>query len=109
MDIEGMESQMATTRKLAADSKFSRIYGLASSRELGHSITELETLDVDLAIMIAVNWDEEAISLDYRNNMQCPTVMLSWWPESTPRAASHKVIAVDLEEFARLIGLPILP
>jgi hypothetical protein len=88
---------------LFEDPKIARIYGLASSTQVGQEITEPGILDVDKAIMIALNWDEEAISLDYRPNIDAPCVMSGIIVEN--KNIVWKKIADDFKSFADHIGL----
>lgn len=104
MDVAWMARETAHLRKLADRPEDARLYGLASSRRLARPVVEQHVLDVDLAVMIAVNWDEEAIFLAYRAGRDTPAVVLGWWPEDF--STSYRIIASDFEEFARIIGLP---
>jgi hypothetical protein len=76
------------------------IYGLASSKELGHKIEDERLLDIDNAIFIADNYDEEVICLDYRENPPC--VLAGLWGK---RYAKWYKMAPDFETFARELGL----
>lgn len=64
-------------------------------------MAEPHRLDVDLAVMIAVNW-EEAIFLDYRAGRKTPAFMLASWADYS--LTSDRVIASDFDEFAGAIG-----
>lgn len=100
---EWMERETAGTRRLAANPQDAKLYSLASSRILGHSIDDPSILDVDLAVLIAINWDEEAIFLDYRPSLDRPAVVVSTWENGGPNI--HRRIAEDFDEFAAKIGL----
>lgn len=99
---EWMERETAGVRQLAS-SEFADGYGLASSRRLGRAIGDPSILDVDLAVLIAVNWDEEAIFLDYRPSLTRPAVAVSTWEKDGPNV--HRRIAKDFDEFVGKIGL----
>ena len=77
-------------------------FGHASSQKSGHAITDQTILDVDLAVIIAMNWDEEAICLDYRTDLNNPTIVFSHWTETR---TVWQTVAVNIEEFANALGL----
>lgn len=104
MDVEWMRRETNGLRKIEADPTYAPIYGLASSARLGRAISNSRLLDVDLAVMIAVDWDEEAICLDYRGDIEVPSVTLSYWPDDQSNA-HHRKIADNFNEFAVEIGL----
>jgi hypothetical protein len=78
------------------------IYGLASSKESGYQIENELLLDIDKAIFIAGNNDEEVICLDYRENPAEPRIMIGLWNKTN---ANWHTIAPDFETFARELGL----
>jgi hypothetical protein len=86
------------------DPPITHIFGLASSSRAGHDITDVKWLDTDKAIMIALNWDEDAICLDYRLDPQNPRVVASYYDE-VDAGYRWKIIAPDFQSFAELIGL----
>lgn len=104
MDVEGMKRETNGLRKIEADPTYAPIYGLTSSTRLGHAISNSRLLDIDLAVMIAVNWDEEAIYLDYRDDIDAPTVVLAHWPDERSNAC-HRRIAENFDEFVEGIRL----
>jgi len=75
------------------------IYFLASSKQQKKAITELHMLDIDNALLIAGNHDEEAIALDYRNSSVEPRVLGSFHPKE------WVLLANSFEEFAEKVGL----
>jgi hypothetical protein len=88
---------------LIEDDKLANIYWLRSSLRMGKEITDTRFLDIDKAIIIALNWDEEAICLDYRSSMDKPRVVASCIDND--RIGQWKVIASDIETFTKAIGL----
>ena len=88
---------------LLRDPKLAKIYGLASAAQMGQEVTQPGVLDADKAIMIALNWDEEAICLDYRLNLGKPCVMSGPIVESKNNV--WKKIAEDFKSFPDHIGL----
>ena len=105
MNVDWMVRETKHLKELSARPQDARLYGLSSSRRLGRPVAESHRLDVDLAVMIAVNRDEEAIFLDYRAGLKTPAVVLTSWPDDS--LTSHRVIASDFAEFARTIGLSV--
>lgn len=104
LGVDGMIRETDGARQLATDPQQAHGYGLYSSRQSGASATNSQQLDVDMAVMIAVNWDEEAIFLDYRANKENPSVVLAYWPDNKAPAA-YRQIATDFAEFVAKIGL----
>gem|GEM_PF-2861852 len=82
---------------------YGRYYSINSSRATGRSIVNSNTLDVDKALIIAVNQDEEVICLDYRESLEAPIVVVSVYQHGTE--CEFKVIAETFDEFAIKIGL----
>ena len=103
MDPDRMARETDAARKLAANPVQARIYGIRASRDMQQPIADDTALDIDRAIMIAINWDEDAIFLDYRNTLD-PTVMLSYWPEDAGTVL-YREIAASFDNFATRIGL----
>lgn len=97
-----MKRETDGVRQLAS-TEFAVGYGLASSKKLGRAIEDPSILDVDLAVLIAVNRDEEAIFLDYRPSLARPAVAVSTWEKDGPNVLRR--IAEDFDEFAAKIGL----
>jgi hypothetical protein len=89
---------------LIANPKMARIYGCASSSRTGQEIIEPGILDVDKAIFIAMNWDEEGICLDYRPSLENPRVV-SGILEKNKNCIWWKTIAKDFKSFADDLGL----
>jgi hypothetical protein len=85
------------------DPKIGQIYGLASSNRTGQEISDLRILDVDKAILIGGNWDEEMICLDYRPNLENPCVVFSAMENRS--GFRWKIVADDVKSFADNIGL----
>lgn len=104
LGVEGMRRETAGACRLAADPQMAALYGLDSSRQRGRPVEDRRVLDTDLAVLIAVNWDEEAIFLDYRSGMSDPSVVLAWYPDDRS-PASHREIAPVFSDFTRRIGL----
>ena len=87
---------------LLEDPETAQIYGFASSIQNGNEILDEEMLDVDKAIMIAMNWDDEAICLDYRHSLKNPCVVSGIVEHNR---IIWKKIANDFKSFADHIGL----
>lgn len=87
---------------LIDDPEIAYRFGHASSQKLGHAIIDQTMLDVDLAVIIAMNWDEESICLDYRSDINNPTVVFSQW---TATRTIWQTVAPNIEEFANALGL----
>ncbi len=102
LDFDGMQRESSFDH-LIDDQKIADIYGLASSKRLGKTITNTEILDVDKSILIAVNWNEEAISLDYRTEYDDPRVMISIWEDD--QKMRWKMIAPKFTSFAEKLYL----
>ena len=102
LSFESMKRESNPTH-LIEDDKLANIYWLRSSLRMGKEITDTRFLDIDKAIIIALNWDEEAICLDYRSSMDKPRVVASCIDND--RIGQWKVIASDIETFTKAIGL----
>lgn len=101
---DDMAVETETIKRLAVDPEQSKVYALRSSRKEARPITDRTVLDVDRAVMIAMNWDEQAIFLDYRSEDDEPSVVLSNWTEVNGWA-SHRRIAANFDDFARRLGM----
>ena len=103
LDFDGMARETAAAHSLAADPTTARLYGLKPVAGSARLVVDEPLLDTARAVMIAVNWDEDAICLDYRETA-APSVVLSAWNDHAGNATWRR-IAVDFDEFARRIGL----
>lgn len=88
---------------LIDDSNIAQIYGHASSHRAGQPIIDPAILDVDKAIEIAVNLDEQAICLDYRSSSENPRVVFSTLDNNS--CFRWKTIADDFKTFADYLNL----
>jgi hypothetical protein len=104
LGVDGMIRETDGARRLTTDLQQAQGYGLYSSKQLGDSAMNSQQLDVDMAVLITVNWDEEAIFLDYRISKENPSVVLAHWPDNKAPAV-HRQIARDFAEFVVKIGL----
>jgi hypothetical protein len=102
LDVDGMR-QETDPEHLINDEESAYIYGLASSKRKGTPITDSTILDVDNSVLIVINWEEEAICLDYRTSYDDPRVVISLWESNQP--ARWKVIAPDFSSFVSQLGL----
>ncbi len=102
LDIDGMQRE-TNVGHLIDNEKLAWIYGLASSKRKGMPITDPAMLDVDFAVTIAVNRDEEAICLDYRTSFDDPRVVASVWEDDPP--ARWKIIAPSFSLFVSKLNL----
>ena len=104
LDFDGMARETRAARQLASDLTTARLYGLkalgVSEVPNGHE----GLLDIAKAVMIAVNWDEDAIFLDYRKAAE-PSIVLSCWSNASSNAICRE-IAPNFGAFAEAIGLP---
>src|SRR5258708_6664157 len=78
-------------------------YSLTSFSDPDRSV-DPGLLNVNRAILIAVNWDDEAICLDYAENLDVPRVVCGIWPEDRERC-QWKIIADTFEAFVEQLGL----
>jgi len=78
-------------------------YGMASSLQSGIAINDPGILDIDQAVIIVINEEEDTICLDYRGNEESPRIVAlganAW------QSGKWKIIASDFQTFAREIGL----
>ena len=82
---------------------YGHLYGLTSSND-PNAPRDSDLLDVDRAVLIAGNYDEEVIALDYRENLDEPKVVANTpFPHQGP--ARWRVIALTFDEFADRLGL----
>lgn len=81
------------------------IYGIYSSSESNSLAQSSGFLDVAKLVIIAVNWDEEVICLDYRENSNEPSVVLSIYPPTSEGTVQWKVLAKSFREFAEKLNL----
>ena len=95
--------RVGTLAEFSQHPKIARVWGAVSSSQTGQEVTDPETLDVDMAITIAENWDDEMICLDYRSSFDNPRVLFSG-DDSGP-SVRWKTIAKDIKSFADYLGL----
>lgn len=82
---------------------FGATYGLTTTGA-GDGLSHM--LDVNRAVVLAVNDDEEGMCLDYRVSVEAPQVVSGTWVgEGSDERVVWKTIAPDFETFARKIGL----
>jgi hypothetical protein len=81
------------------------IYGIYSGSDLNSTPQSNGFLDVTKSVIIAVNWDEEVICLDYCENPNEPSVVLSIYPPTSEGAVQWKVLAKSFREFAEKLNL----
>jgi len=103
LNVDGMIRETNAARSLATDPVQARLYGIKQRAGITASDADDSLMDSERVVMIAVNWDEDAIFLDYRRASN-PTVMVSQWSEHSGCATCHQ-IAASFEDFARHIGL----
>jgi len=97
---ESMESNTRQCYHLI-DKGFGEIYRIASSSRSRQPINDDPgILDVDFGVLLAINWDEEVISLDYRRSVDMPCVIAMVEPFE-----KWNIIAPDFKSFADQIGL----
>jgi hypothetical protein len=82
---------------------FEHIYNLTSSNA-SDRLSNPEALIVERSIVIAGNWAEETICLDYRDSLDEPSVVCGIWPDNRGRCY-WKIIAPTFAAFAEQLGL----
>ena len=94
-DVDGMHAETAGNIRLYEDG-YGEIYSLTHSESQDKSSNK-DLLPVDKAIIIAGNWDEEVICLDYRDSLDHPKVvcLIGYW----------HVVADSFDEFATMLGI----
>lgn len=102
LNIEGMERETAAGHRLY-EHGYADLYGLDSSKRKGVSEVEDTFLDVDKSVLIAMNYDEEGIFLDYRRNPDNPSVVASF--DYDNGRFRYKTISPDFFSFVELLGL----
>ena len=78
-------------------------YNLTSANDPDRS-TDSRLLQVERTVLIAVNWDDEAICLDYRESLDEPKVVCGTWPPD-PEPCQWKVIAETFDAFVEKLAL----
>jgi hypothetical protein len=103
LDLDGMIRETAGGLDIVRRGQ-GTIYGLVSTSDAEASRRHPDFLDVQQSVVLAVNWDEEVICLDYRPNGNEPRVVVSVWSgsQSPPQ---WKLVAATFDEFARQLGL----
>jgi hypothetical protein len=81
------------------------IYGIYSSRDSEESLHHADFVDIANSIVIADNWDEEVVCLDYRENPNDPSVVLSIYPTTNEGSVQWKMLAKNFREFADGLNL----
>jgi hypothetical protein len=84
---------------------FAETYSLLSSTPDNPPPDDPSRLDVRLAVVIANNWDEEGLCLDYRPGLSKPRVLAGLWPDEKDTPMRWRVVAKDFTAFMELAGL----
>ena len=79
---------------------YGNTYRIFADKDSNEFIQHPDFLDVTRSVIIAVNWDEEVICLDYRESSLDPVVVLSVWPETNDGTLHWKTQANNFREFA---------
>jgi hypothetical protein len=87
---------------LALDPRKSRVYSLIVSSHLASTSSDVGLLDIDKAVVIAINTDEDVICLDYHLNHEEPCVVTSIWGKG--RVIRWHIISPNFREFAQKLG-----
>jgi len=104
LSVDGMERE-TNGGYFTVEQGIGNIYGIYSSRDTKESLHRADFLDVVNSIIIAVNWDEEVICLDYRENPNEPSVVLSIYPTTSEGSVIWKVLAKNFRGFAEKLSL----
>jgi hypothetical protein len=106
LDFMKPEQMQRETDALIAlyEQGFAEKYGLLLSEEGKTAPDDPTRVDVRLVVVIANNWDEEGICLDYRPGLAKPRVMAGMWPDDEDALMHWRVIARDFPEFVELAG-----
>ena len=96
--IDMIKQESSPARQLD-NNHIDELYCMGSSKHRNKPITDLHILDVDNALLIAGNYDEEIIALDYRLDPLNPRVLGSFHP------CDWILLADTFAEFAEKIGL----
>ncbi|MCJ7622455.1 MAG: hypothetical protein MUO76_03050, partial [Anaerolineaceae bacterium] len=89
-------------KELVANTDMANLYGVASSKLIGEDITDLSFLDVDNALIIVVNYSDDAIALDYRESKSSPKVLANYDAEKCLR---WRLVANNFQAFVDAIGI----
>ena len=81
---------------------YAATYALASSKQAQAPIEDVKLLDIDKAVLVAINKDEETIHLDYRTSLDDPRVLTSTW---VGNGVVWKVAAASFSSFVAQLGL----
>ena len=87
------------------DQGYAETYNLLRSQPNQSTPDDPRRMDVRQLVVIANNWDEEGICLDYRPGLAHPRVVAGMWPDDKDAPMRWQVIAADFPAFAELIGL----
>jgi hypothetical protein len=82
---------------------FAEMYGLIQSNEGDAARDDSSRMDARLAVVLANNWDEEGLCLDYRSGLNQPRVLAGTWPDETS-PMKWRVIAKDFSTFVDRVG-----
>lgn len=104
IDVDQIRRESRSLDSLTANASTAEIFRQASGRR-APSPVELPWLDIDLAVLIAVNripGDDVALALDYRGDPTDPRLVASdFWAE--PHRCSWRVIAPAFTAFAKAL------
>ena len=67
----------------------------------------LDWIDANKSIMVACNYDEEAICIDYRFSKKSPRIVATYYANSSKRNGRWKEIATNEEELIKKLGINI--
>jgi hypothetical protein len=104
LSIDGMERETNGGYFIVENGQ-GNIYGIYSSRDSEESLHHADFVDIANSIIIADNWDEEVICLDYRENQNDPSVVLSIYPTTNEGSVQWKMLAKNFREFADRLNL----
>ncbi len=102
MKPDGMQRE---TNALIAlyEQGYAETYGLTRSAEDETSPDDPSRVDVRLVVVVANNWEEEGLCLDYRPGLEQPRVLAGAWTEDEGAPMRWRVIARDFSTFVEML------
>ncbi len=101
-DLEGLKHDNGYFDRLSdEDFEFLKILNAwESSKRSGMPIADITKLDIDYAVCIASELDDEVVHLDYRSDRDNPRVVMMDWDKR-----EWRIVSPDFQIFAKGVGL----